>query len=135
MADAGYRAAAVNPRGAGESKGPLEGVTLHDLAADLAMVIEALDGAPAAVIGHAFGNRIARCLATDRPDLVTCITLLAAGGKVPPDAPEFFEAMKTLGAKGITEEQRKAALKEAFFARKSDPAPWMTGNWAATARV
>jgi pimeloyl-ACP methyl ester carboxylesterase len=36
----GFRAVAVNPRGAGGSRGPLDGLTLHTFAADVAGVIE-----------------------------------------------------------------------------------------------
>jgi pimeloyl-ACP methyl ester carboxylesterase len=49
------------------------------LAADIAGVLEALAAAPAHVVGHAFGNRVARCLATDRPDPVRRVVLLAGG--------------------------------------------------------
>lgn len=80
LAGAGYRAVAVNPRGVGASRGPLEGLTLHDFAADGACVIETVGGAPAHVIGRAFGNRVARCLAMDRPELVRSLVLISAGG-------------------------------------------------------
>jgi len=60
---------------------------LHDLAADVAGVLEALDCGPAHLVGHAFGNRVARCLAADRPSLVRSVTLLAAGGLVAPSTP------------------------------------------------
>jgi pimeloyl-ACP methyl ester carboxylesterase len=86
LAQAGFRAVAVNPRGAGESTGSLEGITLHTLAADVAGVIEALTGGAVHVLGHAFGNRVARCLAADRPDLVRSVILLAAGGLIAPAA-------------------------------------------------
>jgi pimeloyl-ACP methyl ester carboxylesterase len=86
LAHAGFRAVAVNPRGAGESTGPLAGLTLHTFAADVAGVIDALDCGPVHVLGHAFGNRVARCLAADRPDLVRSVILLAAGGLVAPAA-------------------------------------------------
>jgi pimeloyl-ACP methyl ester carboxylesterase len=130
----GYRAAAVNPRGAGRSRGPLEGLTLHDLAADLARIIEALQGAPAAVIGHAFGNRVVRCLGADRPELVKCLVLLAAGGRVPP-SPECLAAMAILRSPEATEAERRAALKKAFFAQNSSPDPWLTGNWPESRRA
>jgi pimeloyl-ACP methyl ester carboxylesterase len=34
-------------------------------------------------VGHAFGSRVARCLAADRPELVRRVVLPAAGGLVP----------------------------------------------------
>ena len=86
LANAGFRSVAVNPRGAGESMGPMEGLTLHSFAEDIAGVIEALSCAPAHVLGHAFRNRVARCLAVERPELVRSVILLAAGGLIAPDA-------------------------------------------------
>jgi pimeloyl-ACP methyl ester carboxylesterase len=74
-------------RGAGESRGPIDGVTVHDLAADVAGVLEAVGCGPAHLVGHAFGNRVARCLAADRPSLVRRVALLAAGGLIGPATP------------------------------------------------
>ena len=48
---------------------------------------EGLECAPAYVLGHAFGNRVARCLAADRPALVRAVILLAAGGLITPSTP------------------------------------------------
>jgi hypothetical protein len=56
----------VNMRGTGESRGSLDGITVHDLAADVAGVLEALDCGPAHLVGHAFGNRIARRILSAR---------------------------------------------------------------------
>jgi pimeloyl-ACP methyl ester carboxylesterase len=83
----GFQTIAVNMRGVGASRGPLEGITLHDLAADVAGIIEAMGCGRAHLLGHAFGNRIARCLAADRPTLVRSVTLLAAGGLIAPPTP------------------------------------------------
>ena len=87
LATGGLQAIAVNMRGVGGSRGSLEDATVHDLAADVAGVIEALDCGTAHLVGHAFGNRIARCLAADRPSLVRSVTLLAAGGLIAPSTP------------------------------------------------
>jgi pimeloyl-ACP methyl ester carboxylesterase len=84
LVTAGYRAILPEPRGMDGSTGRLDGITLHDLAHDIAAVIEALCDGPAVVIGHAFGNRIARCLASDCPDLVSLVVLLSSSGKVQP---------------------------------------------------
>ena len=65
---AGWRTVSINPRGAGNSKGSLEDVTLHTYAEDVSEIIKNLDGIPAAVLGHAFGNRVARCFAADYPE-------------------------------------------------------------------
>src|ERR1043166_5052593 len=87
LAAGGLQVISVNMRGTGESRGPLDGITVHDLAADVAGVLEAMDCGPAHLVGHAFGNRIARCLAVDRPALVRSVTLLAAGGLIGPATP------------------------------------------------
>lgn len=70
LVKSGYRAIAINPRGVEKSSGSLKGITVHDLAADVAGIIKALNAAPAHVLGHAFGNQTARCLAADYPKLV-----------------------------------------------------------------
>jgi len=83
----GLQTISINMRGVGESRGSLDGATLHDLAIDVAEVLEAMDCGPAHLVGHAFGNRVARCLAVDRPSLVCSVTLLAAGGLIGPATP------------------------------------------------
>src|SRR5690348_13954114 len=83
----GFQTISINMRGVGGSRGSLDNATLHDLAADVAGVLEALTCGPAHLVGHAFGNRIARCLAVDRPSLVRSVSLLAAGGLIGPSTP------------------------------------------------
>src|SRR3954449_8054264 len=61
LVQAGYRVLQPDPRGLG-SEGTLRGLTLHDLAADVAAVIQR-EGGRAVVIGHGFGNRVARMVA------------------------------------------------------------------------
>ena len=77
LADAGFCGLRPQPRGIGQSVGPWQGVRLEDLAADIAAVIEHDGNGPAFVVGHAFGNRVARMLATARPELVRPVRLLA----------------------------------------------------------
>src|SRR5499427_346122 len=69
------------------SCGSLDDATLHDLAGDIAGVIKAIGCGPVHLVGHAFGNRIARCLAVDQSPLVRSVTLLAAGGLIAPPTP------------------------------------------------
>ena len=83
LAAAGLRAVAVNPRGVSRSSGPLAGLTLHDLAGDV-LAVAARYGTPAHVVGRGFGNRLARCFASDFPQAVRSVTLVAAGGRIPP---------------------------------------------------
>jgi pimeloyl-ACP methyl ester carboxylesterase len=87
LSEAGYRMIRINFRGSGKSTGPGEGITLHTLANDVAGVIQSLKIGPVNIAGHAFGNRVARTLAADHPELVHTVILFAAGGKVPPKPP------------------------------------------------
>jgi pimeloyl-ACP methyl ester carboxylesterase len=83
----GFQTISINIRGVGGSRGSLDSATLHDLAGDVAGVIKAIGCGPVHLVGHAFGNRIARCLAVDQPPLVRSVTLLAAGGLIGPSTP------------------------------------------------
>jgi pimeloyl-ACP methyl ester carboxylesterase len=129
----GLRVLRPQPRGIGGSMGPLDGLTLHDLAADVGAAIEALPGAaPAFVAGHAFGNYVARTLASDRPELVRGVILLAASiGKPPPGevlyGPEIQEAIMGSGDPSLPREARLAHLRRAFFAPGNDPTGWLEG--------
>src|SRR6202011_3807503 len=87
LAAGGLQTISVNMRGTGESRGSLDGTSLHDLVVDVAEVLETIGCGPAHLVGHAFGNRVARCLAVDRPSLVRSVTLLAAGGLIAPPTP------------------------------------------------
>ena len=52
FARGGLRVLRPQPRGMGRSAGPLEGLTLHDYARDVAVVIEHQHAGPAVVLGH-----------------------------------------------------------------------------------
>ena len=115
---AGLRVVLPEPRGYGESVGPLEGVTLSDLGADVARAIETVGGAPVVVAGHTYGNRLARILAQDRPDLVRGVVLMAAGGKFPPSA----EAARRVCTICMSTELRRVAVN-LYFGPQSNPTP------------
>lgn len=126
LAKAGLRVLLPWPRGAGGSTGPIEEIDFHDLASDVASVIEAetnIDGC--IVTGHAYGCWIARTLAQDRPDLVQGLILLAAGAGKWPE--ELSQAINIAMSSEETEQSRRAALQLAFFAPGHDPKPYLTG--------
>ena len=88
LAAAGWRVLRPRPRGVAGSSGPMHGPDLKDLAGDVAGVVRQLGGAPAVVLGYAFGNIVARVLAVERPDLIRGVILAAASaspGKVSPE--------------------------------------------------
>ena len=66
LAAAGFRVLRPKPRGIGRSTGPMTGISLHDFARDIAEVVKKLGGGKAVVVGHAYGNWVARMTA-DRP--------------------------------------------------------------------
>jgi pimeloyl-ACP methyl ester carboxylesterase len=134
LADAGFRAIALNPRGIGASDGPLHGITLHDLAADAARVLHARANGRAHVVGHAFGHRIACCLAVDHPGCVNRLVLLGAGGLVAPD-PAARTAFKRFLTETLTTAERYEAIRTANFAPDSDASPWMDGWWTDVAHA
>jgi pimeloyl-ACP methyl ester carboxylesterase len=130
LARSGYQAILPEPRGIGSSTGPLDGITLHDLAADVAAVIQAFGGRPVIVVGHAFGNRVARVVATDHPRLVNHLVLLACGGAVPMSA-KTREAFERVFDPTLSKEERIGAIRSTFFASGHDPMVW-EGGWYFT---
>jgi len=135
LASDGWRPVAINPRGAGLSQGELDGLTLHDLARDVAGVVESLGGGPAALVGNAFGNRLARCVAADRPDLISCVVLVCAGGRVPPES-DAFRSMLRINDLSLSEEERIEAARVSLFAEGNEvPIDFIHDNRAAEAAV
>jgi pimeloyl-ACP methyl ester carboxylesterase len=134
LAENGYTAVTVDPRGVGESAGPSGDLTMHDLAADVASVIESLGREPVHAVGHAFGNRVVRCLATDRPELVRTVTLLAAGGMVDPAA-AIREAGLRCFQLHLPDAERLDAVQAAFFSPGNDASVWRDGWWPGAAAI
>ena len=111
IAAAGYRVLRPQPRGIGRSTSPAPYADLHDCAADIAAVIEHDGGGAALVAGHAFGNRVARMLATDRPELVRGVSLIAANVGHAPSTPPIREAIRNSANNALPDEERLKALK------------------------
>jgi pimeloyl-ACP methyl ester carboxylesterase len=125
LAAAGFCVLRPKPRGIGRSTGPMQGVTLHDFARDIAETIRTLGGGRAVVAGHAYGNWVARMTATDHPGLVRGVAIVAAASKQYP--PELSAAVTAAGNPSLPDEERLAALRFGFFAPGSDPAVWLSG--------
>ena len=127
LAHAGFRVLRPQPRGIGKSTGPWQGVTLQDLAADIAAMIEHDNSGPAFVVGHAFGNRVARMLATARPELVRAVGLVAANVGHNPSPPEVRAAIRKSADLNAADDERIKAMQFVFFAPGSDARVWLTG--------
>ena len=125
LAASGFRVLRPKPRGIGRSTGPMTNITLHDLARDIAEVIGKLGAGRAVIIGHAFGNWVARMTAADHPKLVRGVVIAAAAAKQ--YAPELTTAVTNAGNLSLSNEERLAALRFAFFAPGNDPTVWLHG--------
>jgi len=131
---AGYQAILPQPRGIAGSTGPLDAITYHDLAADIAATIRELVGGPATVVGHAFGGRVARTLAADHPGLVKRLILLAAAGPIP-RSPEISDASDRVFNEVLPREDRLAAIQRAFFAKGNNARVWQEGWYFRVAQA
>ncbi len=118
LVSSGYRVVRPEPRGFGESVGPVEGLTLRDNARDVASAIEGVAAAPAIVVGWAYGNRVARMIASERPELVRGVVLIAAGGKFPPK-PEAVAGLRKVQDKTLPLEERAEAARTVLYGPKS----------------
>ena len=124
----GYHTVAVQPRGVDGSTLPSTDITLHTLARDVVAVLDH-EGLrePVHVIGHAYGNRIARTLATDHPGRVGALVLLAAGG-VEPTPPETGRAISCALFRIGWACAQEDSTRFAFFAGASEiPDYWLRG--------
>ena len=131
IAEAGFRVLRPQPRGAGQSSGPLKDLTLHDFAQDMAEVIRHAGGGPAVIVGHAFGNWVARMTAVDYPKLVRGVVIVAAAAKAYPagfpGAMQLSEAVRKAGDPALPEAERLTYLRTAFFAPANDASSWLKG--------
>lgn len=129
---AGLRLILPEPRGI-EGSTPLgEGETLHDMASDIAAVIEAEAAAPAVLVGHAAGNWVARVLAQDRPDLTRAVALVAAiVTTVVPEA--VRSSISASFDMSLPDAERLDHLRRVYFAPGSDASVWLHGWWPEVA--
>lgn len=130
----GFQAICPQPRGIGESRGPLEGLRLDELAQDVGAVLDEVSAGPVVVVGHAFGNRVARRFASLYPSRVRAVILLAAGGRVrmaPDIEPVFLQCFDL----SLPDDVRMKAVSKAFFARGNDASSWKGGWWPDAARA
>jgi pimeloyl-ACP methyl ester carboxylesterase len=124
LAQAGFRVLRPQPRGIGKSAGALQNLTLHDYARDVASVIRHYGG-PAVIVGHAYGNWVARMTAVDHPALVRGVVIAAAAAKKYP--PELSVAVTKSGDPSLPKEERLKYLRGTFFATGNDPTIWLDG--------
>lgn len=81
LAEAGFRAVAPDLRGHGQSTKHYDpaAYALEEMAADVAVLIEALDAGPVPVMGYSMGAFTSAVLAVSRPELVSRLVLAGVG--------------------------------------------------------
>jgi pimeloyl-ACP methyl ester carboxylesterase len=110
-----------------------QGSTLHDLAQDVVERLDELRVEAFHLVGHAFGNRLARMVTADFPDRVASLTLLAAGGVVPP-AIDVMDSLLASFDPTLSVRDHLDHVGRAFFAPGHDPSVWASGWLAEVAR-
>jgi len=125
IASAGFRVLRPQPRGYGKSSGPMEKLTLHDLARDVAAVIEHENAGPAVIAGHAYGHFVAKMTAVDFPELARGVILIGAAQKNPD--PEVQRSVAIATDPAQPEAERLKHLKIVFFAPGNDARLWLNG--------
>ena len=130
IAKQGFRCICPQPRWIGKSTGP-EKISMHDLAKDVISVIEQENAAPVFLVGHAYGNWVARVVATDRPDLVkgVCVAAASSRGVTPPNVQSKIHNSHNLS---LPDDVRIESMRGVFFATFHDPSVWLDG-WSLKA--
>ncbi|WP_376091873.1 alpha/beta fold hydrolase [Roseomonas sp. CCTCC AB2023176] len=123
---AGHRVIRMEPRGIGASAPLRAEATMHDIAADLAAVLEAAGESRVIVAGHAAGNWPARMLAHDHTSLVQGVAMLAAVTGTGARA-EIAAAINGSFDPALTDAERLRNLQVAYFAPGHDASVWLPG--------
>lgn len=132
VAKAGFQVLRPRPRGIGRSSGSMS-ASLQDMADDVVSVIYRLAEGSAVVLGHAYGNVIARLLANSRSDVVRGIILVTASADNPPK--DIEELPFIAGNLALPEEERLQALRRGFFAPYHDARQWLSGWYPDTLQM
>ena len=127
LAKAGFRVLRPQPRGYERSAGPMQNLTLHDYARDVAAVIGSagVQRGPAILAGHAFGHFVAKMTAVDFPWLVRAVILIGAAQKNP--SPDVQKSVAVASDPTQPEAERLKHLQIVFFAPGNDARIWLTG--------
>ncbi|AXC09948.1 putative hydrolase [Acidisarcina polymorpha] len=133
LSAAGFKVLRPQPRGIAGSKGKMEGLSLHDQADDVALVIRELSDGKAVVLGHAFGHGVAKTVAADYPSLVTGVIVAAA--QCSSVSPEIERTPHQACDLKAPVEERLAALRKGFFAPNHDATIWLNGWYPETMQM
>ena len=138
---ADFRCIAYDQRGWGGSDAPAQGYTLRDLAHDAGEIIRALGLKRFVLVGHSMGGKISQLLASQRPDGLEKLVLVAPAAPTPQNIPDFAKevqlhaydnrenALRTiefLTAQLPSEEIREQILSDNFASTPQAKLAWPT---------
>lgn len=125
LAEAGYRVLRPQPRGMGESTGPID-TTWDEVGADVASVIDTFGNGKAVILGHAGGQRVTKHMAAVYPEKVPAIVLACINTGINTNA--TIAATATIASNySNSVEDRLAALELGYFAPGHNASLWLTG--------
>jgi pimeloyl-ACP methyl ester carboxylesterase len=110
-----FHTVAIDHRGWGESDKPATGYGLADLAADAEGVIAALNLRRYVLVGHSMGGKVAKLMASRRPDGLAGLVLVAPSPPQPMAMPP--EAREIMAGAYATRETVEAAIDNVLTAR------------------
>lgn len=125
LAAFGFKVLRPQPRGMGASAGPMNDLTLHVLAGDVATTVRQLGGGRAVLVGHAYGHFVARVTDLDHPGLVRGVVVAAGAARTFP--PGVARSLAVASDPTQARDARLHGLREGFFAPGNDPTPWLEG--------
>jgi len=119
--------------GSHQSSYLLRSISMEDLADDVLSVLDEMRIQKAHLVGHSFGERLARMFASQNEDRVFSLMLIAPGG----DTDVNREVKQSMKAAFMTWEDPGTRLKgihDAFFAERNKvPSKWTQGWYPITA--
>lgn len=119
----GHRVVAPDPFGLSVDE-DIASANLETLASHL-LNAAPQDGGPLVVVGHAFGNWVARMTAVMCPERVAAVVLLAAARRVIPA--QIKPSIDGSFDPRLSGEVRLRHLQRAYFAPGQDARPWLAG--------
>jgi pimeloyl-ACP methyl ester carboxylesterase len=136
LAASGFKVLRPQPRGVGQSSGPMVGQDLNHFSRDVVEVIDRLGAGKAVIVGHAFGHFIAKMTATKFPSRVRGVVLAAASAKDTAQRfPDVWATPVTAADLSLPDAQRLAALRLGFFAPGNAAEPWLKGWYPEVSKM